>query len=384
MKPESGKLPWDNHPSKPWEDLPGRVSQAKLEDAIERSGYPFQALVSDQIRQILGSSARIQEEWPFVDRESGQVRSTDIFAQIPLAAEQLRNSALMDKKVRPVLNLLVECKKSELPYVFFMRKTAPSSAYTFPEVAGLPSTDIIFDSVDESGKPIRDDVDCAISLHDSLGFYQFPFFGMPHGFVSVSLAKATEKGGKVELSGEDVYRSLALPLFKAADFVKESVTPTRDQAVFDCHFVVCLAVVRAPMFGALAHDGDFGVTSAPWFRACRIEPKIDLGGVEEGHVRYFDVVHDSFLEQYLSELRHSFESAASRVLRHNEIIASGKGIWRHSEDPATAKDLHECIFPYTEGPERSEDRKEPQYRVRISHSMPRYTYTTSKLETQDP
>jgi hypothetical protein len=383
VKPKGGGLPWDDFSSKPWADLPERVNQEKLEDAIARSGYPFQALVSDHIRQILGSGCRMQEEWPFVDRESGLVRSTDIFAQVPLAVDQMRGGTLMDQRVRPVLDLLVECKQSELPYVFFMRKVPPSSAYTFPEVAGLPSTDILYVAVDEAGKPVRDDVDCAISLHDSLGFYEFPFFGMPYGFVSVSLAKATEKGGKVELSGEDVYRSLALPLFKAADFVKDSVAATRDQKVLDCHFVVCLAVVRAPMFGALAHDGDFGVTSAPWFRACRIEPRTDLEAVEEGYVRYFDVVHESFLEQYLSELRHSFEGVSKRVLRHNEIIASGKGCWRHSEDPAAAQELYECIFPVPEGFEEGREQKERPYRIRISHSMPQYTYSVSRSENQD-
>ena len=58
----------------------------------------------------------MQEEWTYVDSDSNDTRATDIVAGLDLFKWGEGNA----KHVRPRLNLIVECKQSDLPYVFFV------------------------------------------------------------------------------------------------------------------------------------------------------------------------------------------------------------------------------------------------------------------------
>src|SRR5687768_15199256 len=88
-------------------------TEEHLEEAIARSGYPFQAAVAEAIEQRTPESVQdlqIQEEWAFVDRESGKSRSTDLLVTALLRSD-------WDKPtLASSLGLLVECKQSRDPY----------------------------------------------------------------------------------------------------------------------------------------------------------------------------------------------------------------------------------------------------------------------------
>src|SRR5262245_32111796 len=110
----------DNNPSA--NSLAPGVDEAALATAIAKSGYPLNIVVAARLRQDF----HVQEEWAYVDSNSGDLRSLDL-----LAGRDLWDRAQKQPRVRPVLNLLVECKQAQLPLVFFLSEGRPF-LYEFP------------------------------------------------------------------------------------------------------------------------------------------------------------------------------------------------------------------------------------------------------------
>lgn len=114
----------DQHPTNPESnEIPSGLSDEQIENAVRQSGYPLQSAIA---RQLSHQMTTIVEEWGYSDRTTGEHRALDIFAQRELAPSSDR--------LAPQLILLVECKRSDLPYVFFasarMSRTTPFPSQT--------------------------------------------------------------------------------------------------------------------------------------------------------------------------------------------------------------------------------------------------------------
>src|SRR3954447_26240020 len=119
-----------NNPSA--NELPKGISETSLVAAIEASGYPLQGVVADELaRQQFG----VEEEWDYIDDDTDERRNIDVFAFRRLSEPEKRwdNDA--------AIVLLIECKKSRHPYVFFRRMT-PARLAGLPAVAGLRTVTI--------------------------------------------------------------------------------------------------------------------------------------------------------------------------------------------------------------------------------------------------
>lgn len=82
----------------------------------------------------------VTEEWGYIDRDSKDHRTLDIFAHKRLHEDN-------DAPIQPNLVLLIECKRSSHPYVFF-ENVIERSMPGFPFVSGLPRNRV-------SERPIR-------------------------------------------------------------------------------------------------------------------------------------------------------------------------------------------------------------------------------------
>ncbi|MFD5696834.1 hypothetical protein [Streptomyces lasiicapitis] len=307
----------------PFAQLRAGITAEDLQEAITKSGYPFQATVADVIRNSpLGEVGdfKLQEEWAFIDRDSGQARAIDILIDVAFKYDYEEP----ESKLRTRMNLLVECKQSDLPYVFFLRKSAPASRNEFPEIHGLETQKIrVFTKEVQEGGEGDDGFSWWMDLRDVLEFECVPFFGAPT-LYAISFAKAIRRGSKLELTGEDAYRALTLPLLKAADHLKSLSVPDKNHPLRFPRIVVNLAVVRAPMVCAFQNDEGEELISLPWVRVSHLEPTSgEEGGWDlNGGVRYFDVVHESFLPRYLAALSRDADCVAYRMHRHSEEVAS--------------------------------------------------------------
>ena len=306
----------------PYAQLKAGISGKDLLDAINKSGYPFQAEIADHVRTKLAGidGSEVQEEWAYIDADEGGIRSLDVFVEAPLYSTE--DAISKKKKIWPYLNMLIECKQSEFPYIFFLR--AKSAGYVnFPDIAGVSSADL---RLVMQGKSFSGLYPVNMSMHDVFACYNLQTFRGP-AFNAISMAKAVRKGSKLELSGEDVYRGLTLPLMKAADYIRDHSAPESDAAVINPKFIVTIAVIRAPLIGAYLHQGKTIMLGIPWVRACRIEPAMaDQHSRPGASVRYFDVVHSEFFPNYIELLIKDSFALAQRMLMCDEVVYSGVGL----------------------------------------------------------
>lgn len=209
-----------------------------------------------------------------------------------MAEKYLYNPEEIQKHVRPTLDLLIECKQSELPYIFFLDNEG-TYQYNFPVISGL----------------LHDNV--CVSSNDTISEYIFPFdslLGMDkHKFITqepqfcLSFSKCTRKGKDLELSGTEAYNGLILPLTKAVDSFKKTKMPPRTAYYFDIHLTIPIGIVNAPMIGV--------------------------------NISYaIDIVHSDYLETYINRHLLPFANEFSeKLIRHQHIIATGEGYVKEIE-----------------------------------------------------
>src|SRR5690606_21024989 len=104
------------------------MEESELGTAIDASGYPLQGAVA----KLMRDQFNVTEEWGYIDRDTKEHRSLDLFA-----GRVLCDANSNQGNVKPRLAILIECKRSRHPYVFFRsltRKYIPS----FPRIVGVP------------------------------------------------------------------------------------------------------------------------------------------------------------------------------------------------------------------------------------------------------
>src|SRR3954452_20302428 len=87
------------------------IDEADVSASILSSGYPLQVVVA---QQFLSRNFYVQQEWSYVDRDTSTLRAIDCFA-----SKRYWEHEKNQPRARPELDLIVECKQSPLPYVFF-------------------------------------------------------------------------------------------------------------------------------------------------------------------------------------------------------------------------------------------------------------------------
>jgi hypothetical protein len=284
--------------------LTAGLEMEKIEAAIAKSGYPLQTHVANELRSL---SFHISPEWSFVDRDTNALRSMDMRASMPLykRGDQTRS--------RPSLDLLIECKQSDMPFVFFTGEQMPWDA-NLPFLAGQKdSTFTVY--TDDTLSTWSCDLQHALSLRKSA------FFSTPP--VAYTMAKCQRKGAEFVLSGEEVYNGLILPLTKSLYYIANAERPPKTAVYFDIHYVVALAVVDAPMIAF--EDGHARLT--PWVRVLRHEAgAADLGKTDRGSNIPVDVIHRDFLRDYVEvHLLPAAQDFAVKTLAHAVEIAECQG-----------------------------------------------------------
>lgn len=193
----------------PENQLHAGLTEDMLRDAVTASGYPLQTLVA---AKLLDFGFQISEEWVFVDDRSGQPRTLDLHA-----SRRLYDRSQGQERVRPQLALVVECKRSDMPYVFFASSTRPGRGGQAVSVAGLKTTGITISTDDDRST-------WTFSVIQALGLADHPFVADPP-CVALSFSKAARRGKCLELSGSDPYHSLVLPLTKALGGYAARIAP---------------------------------------------------------------------------------------------------------------------------------------------------------------
>ena len=282
--------------------IPKSVKEQSLIEAIENSGYPLQGVVAGK---LLKMGFHVIEEWAFPGRNSPESRTLDLTARLALELDDLTN-------VVPGLFLLIECKKSVHPYVFF-RTLAHQDMSWFPRIAGLPHGGISL--LDEKDGMVA--VQRVVPGAKSLGLEKLPFVASDVGRAAV-FSKAEANGDKVKsLSGDEPFNHVIMPLVSACDHALQvhSHGPFND-FVFP-RLLISVAVLDAPMVLIESPEQCSDPVLSPWVRVIRQEPRVERStgasfqqyAVDAVHVGFFD----TFIETYLLPFAKEFGKRAIQL-----------------------------------------------------------------------
>ena len=285
----------DHHPDNPSSNqLPPGVPEEKLIDAVQKSGYPLQSLVARE----LSNEFQVVEEWGYSDRTEKSHRSLDVYAFRELHSRG---------PVKPRFHLLVECKRSDLPYVFFV-PGADRKMRGFPDI--LASANNYQLRLERGHREISAaEFFCAAEL---------PFIS-PGPTISTSFTRAERKKKEFDLTGEVPFKQVVLPLASALEHLRSFWHGTPQSPVI----VLAICVVDATMVVARGTPEYAGLTAEPWARVVHQEAIQEQDRwVARNYV--VDCVHRRYLRKYVDEHAIPFaESFADRMVRYHNRVTKG-------------------------------------------------------------
>ena len=299
------------------------ISERDVAGAISKSGYPLQTILANSLRQTF----QIQEEWSYIDRDTRELRTLDILAEKRLF--EFDNAS--QPRIRPTLDILIECKQSNLPYIFFLTPEAPWLP-EFPALAGLFKNSLTLTTDDDAST-------YHYSILHALGLARHDFLSKTD--YCMTFSKCVRKGSDLELSGTDAYQNLVLPLLKALLHFQNAEAPPTTAYYFDCHLALAVAVLDAPMIGVDTSKGQTDLVLMPWVRVARHESYENRDWTERFKTYAIDIVHKDYFESYLKKHLLPYASRFSDLaLKHQQELATGeafaysmsKGRWDTIED----------------------------------------------------
>lgn len=296
----------DNNPNT--NAVPAGISDDQLTEAVRQSGYPLQTIVASELKEQFG----IQEEWSYIDRDSGDLRALDIYAR-----RSLYRIEGPQPRVRPHIVMLIECKRSDLPFIFF--KTAGNVwLKEFPLVAGLKEPHVRLTSETDPSMWYLPVITC-------LNLQQHRFVSSPPALCT-TYSKVVRGGKDLQLSGSEAYGSVVLPLVKAMQYFAKTASPLATHRYFDCYATVGICVLDAPMVVAESPSDVPQLTLMPWVRLIRDEAKKDRTGFETSVKYALDFVHRDHLRTYIRDWLLPFsQDFGQRVMKHDLVLAECAG-----------------------------------------------------------
>lgn len=346
------------HPNNPSSNvLGGGITADQLSNAIAHSGYPLQSQVVDSVLAALQAedlTAHVQEEWSYIDSDENQVRNLDALISAELHKRTPANSEEPKEPseyLRFTLDLLIECKQSELPFVFFVRPTGSNR----PTLGGMPHRTI-------SVRTGHDDAEFLVemSIDDALGTYDLPLSNPE--LTAIAMTRAHRRGKDLELSGDEAFRGLSLPLLKAESHYLAMAEPDPRRLYFDVRTIVPIAVLRAPIVAVRMDSGEPSLEAVPWVRMLRAEPGEALGWAHGGEVRGFDVVHVDYLATYIAQAVETAKQIAERATAFSQQALTGMAVWDlPTEDGDTSADPSSPSISHVDRKSAKDDPEPPPY-----------------------
>jgi hypothetical protein len=231
----------------------------------------------------------LAEEWAYVDTDTDESRTLDLLAGKGL---QSGFTKISRGQLTSSLTLLIECKQAELPYVGFEAVTRPEPA-TFPRVTGLPVSHVSVGGDDRTRS-------VSVGIPKFLGLNAHRFTTTPP--IASSLSGAVRKGKGLELTGDQPYRSLILPLTKAlqhfASVHSVQASLPKSGGSWMVELVIAVGVIEAPLVLAKTPKEQAEISFVPWIRVLRRHPRMRRSSGPA--VTLVDVVHKDFFDEYLT------------------------------------------------------------------------------------
>jgi hypothetical protein len=290
--------------------LPSGVGEDDLRAAILKSGYPLQSRVAAELDGTFG----VIEEWGYIDRESKEARSLDLNAFKPVPIDPAN-------VYQPAVSLLIECKRSELPFVFF-EATVDKPPRNYPRILGLAPQRLRLLSSKGS-------LEVQPSEFLALGDLPLVSSGPP---LSRSFSRVEHLGSRLDLSGQVVYRDIMLPLISAMHHWEQMGRISSEQKQYFPSITFAICVLDAPMVLVGGPPKKSLVSLRPWVRVLRQESFLNDNRVDYRHYSV-DFVHADFMSSFVKEYVLPFTGEiTTRLEKAKHLLARGEARvqdWQH-------------------------------------------------------
>ena len=285
------------------------LKEKQILDAIKKSGYPLQKEIANLSRRRFF----VTEEWTYNDPDSQELRAIDMLATMNFTKPNEYTSKL---RLYPNLALIIECKKSDLPYIFFLCPK-PLMIPNFPIFAGL-KTDIMQITTNDSASSWQTRIVEALSLSNHQFFQKSECCNL--------FAKCVRTGKKIKFSGTESFHGIILPTLKAMRQLKIALAPKPTTAFFHFHMIIGIGVIDAPMIAVEASGESPNLTFMPWIRVIRHEMGERPMFTHSERLFAIEIVHKDFFQEYLDKHLLPFAEEFSKLAKkHQKVLTSGQG-----------------------------------------------------------
>jgi hypothetical protein len=313
------------------------LNEQLIQTAIEASGYPLQTVIADLLRgklyapegwthldrhpvmdELIDGKFSVEEEWSYLDRDSKELRTIDIKASLALYLKSI-NHGSSTLRVSPYLNFLIECKQSQLPYIFFLSKGNQRLLY-FPLIAGLAQDEILTAPSDGYSPVARRPILYGLGINLNENFYMTP----P---CSYTFSKCLRKGSTIEISGSEPFNSLVMPLIKATQHFLTINSPLKSYQVFNASLTIPIGIIDGPMIAVVFNGENTELTLIPWVRILHHKYNDDdkPHRFKRDKLWAIDIVHADFFQEYLDKYVIPFgERFTTLVMKHQRLLATGR------------------------------------------------------------
>jgi len=277
---------------------PSVIKQA-LEDT---SGYPFELQIAQRVEKWEEYGYSVEPNYSFEDHDTGEARELDFHAirAVPIVAQRDEYAYIV---------ILGSCKASRNPYIFFTR---PGLLAGITLMSDVPISGSPLEIYEENGE--TEAIEWYFQLHKFLHIGQLDT-------ISSQACVLSWKSSKWEVQPEAVIRDTFVPLIKAMsreieDHNNECV-PNGDTILPEYRIYYPLLILKGPMYEYyVPTEGDAQLRDTKHILVIRHYESKTI------KCRYaIDVIHESYLEQYLELVEREAKKFVNLIKRHKKIVA---------------------------------------------------------------
>jgi len=278
------------------------LSLQSIQQAIEDiSGYPYELEIVRRVETYKKYGYWVEPNYSFEDHDTGEARELDFHAT---GAESIS----LKRSEFSFIVILGSCKANKNPYVFLTRKL-PFSGVTLNSdvpIAGGPLE--IYGENDES-----EAIEWNFQLHNFLHIAKMKI-------VSSQFCELVWKNTKWEVQSEAIFKNTFIPLIKAMsreiDEYNKAYIPNKEELSTDYQVYYPLLVLRGPMFEY--HMPPSGPAQLRDTKHILFIRHYTSRTVKCCYA--IDIIHESYLEQYLDLIEKELNKFANLVRRHRKPI----------------------------------------------------------------
>jgi hypothetical protein len=274
----------------------------EIRQALENtSGYPYELQIVRRVERYRPYGYVVQPNYSFEDHDTGEARELDFHAleAVPISMQRSEYAFIV---------ILGACKDNKNPYVFFTRRM-PFSGMTLNSevpIAGCPMEICEENSENEA-------IEWYLRLHEFLHIAKMDI-------VSSQFCEVRKKSAKWEVQSQPIFKDIYIPLIKALSREIEehnkACAPDKDEPLPTYFICYPLLVLRGPLLEYyVPPEGDAQLRDAKHILVIKHYESRTVKGQYA-----IDVIHESYLEQYLDLIEQEVSTFVNRIRRNKAKI----------------------------------------------------------------